>query len=111
MLAERRHIITAMGLSNALGDTVESVWTAVLEGRPRTSAPPFDLPFETVCGAVAGPLDPLPASERAFESRLARIVLRALPQVSPAVARARQRYGAERVALLVGTSTGGLAVA
>ncbi len=108
MLAERRHIITAMGLSNALGDTVESVWTALLEGRPRVSAPPFELPFETVCGAVAGPLDPLPAADRAFDSRLARIVQRALPQVSRAVARARQRYGAERVALLVGTSTGGL---
>src|SRR4051812_21853600 len=103
MLAERRHIITAMGLTNALGDTVESVWASLLEGRPRTSAPPFELPFETVCGAVHGPLDALPTAERAFDSRLARLVFRALPQVTAAVARARQRYGAERVALLVGT--------
>ena len=73
MLAERRHIITAMGLANALGDNVESVWTALLEGRPRTSAPPFELPFETVCGAVQGTLDPLSPSEREFDSRLARI--------------------------------------
>src|SRR6476659_2512141 len=108
MLAERRHIITAMGLANALGDNVESVWTALLEGRPRTSAPPFELPFETVCGAVQGTLDPLSPSESDFDSRLARIALRALPQFSAAVARARQRYGADRVALLVGTSTGGL---
>ncbi|MFT3921062.1 MAG: beta-ketoacyl-ACP synthase [Myxococcales bacterium] len=108
MLAERRHIITAMGLSNALGDSVDAVWTALLEGRPRTSPPPFELPFETVCGAVQGPLDALPAADREFDSRLARIVMRALPQVSAAVARARQRWGADRVAILVGTSTGGL---
>jgi len=108
MLAERRHIITAMGLSNALGDSLDAVWTALLEGRPHTSPPPFALPFDTVCGAVQEPLDALPATDRAYDSRLARIVLRALPQVSAAVARARQRWGEGRVAILVGTSTGGL---
>jgi 3-oxoacyl-[acyl-carrier-protein] synthase I len=97
-----------MGLVCALGDSCDEAFGALVRGDVRVSPPPFALPFVTVTGAVRGPLDPLPANQRVWDTRLARIALRALPQVSTAVARLRSRFGAERVAVLVGTSTGGL---
>jgi 3-oxoacyl-[acyl-carrier-protein] synthase-1 len=108
MSGPQRQVITAIGLSNALGDGVDAVWRALLRGEVKVAPPPFELPFPTVCGAVAGPLEPLPASYRAYDTRLARLALRALPEVQSAVLRARTRFGRDRVALLVGTSTGGL---
>ncbi|HEX5661792.1 MAG TPA: beta-ketoacyl-ACP synthase [Polyangiales bacterium] len=103
-----RASIVAMGLVCALGDGCGEAFDALVRGEVRASAPPFALPFETVTGTVGGLLEPLPPALREWDTRLARIALRALPQVSQAVERLRQRFGAERVAVLVGTSTGGL---
>lgn len=103
-----RHVITAMGVSCALGDGAREVFDALLRGVPVTAPPPFRLPFTTVTGRLPGPLDPLSAALAAYDSRLARIALRVLPQVSVQVARASLRYGRERVGIVVGTSTGGL---
>jgi len=103
-----RQVVTAMGLSCALGDGLDAVWRAVLAGEPRVARPPFALPFRTVCGEVQGPLLPLPDAQRAYDTRLTRLAQRALLQVRPAVERARTRFGRDRVAVIVGTSTGGL---
>lgn len=108
MSGPERQVITAIGLSNALGDGVDAVWQALVRGEVKASPPPFELPFHTVCGAVAGPLEPLPVAHRDYDTRLARLALRALPEVERAVLRARARHGRERVGILVGTSTGGL---
>lgn len=108
MRGEERLVITAMGSTSALGDTCDEAFRALLRGEVPVTAPPFELPFATVTGAVRGPLEPVPAALRPFDSRLARLALRTLPQVSQAVARARARYGKERVGVLLGTSTGGL---
>jgi len=101
-------VIAAIGVTSALGDSCDDVFRALLQGTPVVSPPPFALPFVTVTGSLTGPLDPLPAHLRAYDTRLARITLRALPQVTAAVERARSRYGRERIGVLVGTSTGGL---
>lgn len=103
-----RASIVAMGLVCALGDGCEEAFAALVRGEVPVSPPPFPLPFATVTGAVRGPLDALPAAQREYDTRLARIALRALPQVTRAVERVRARFGAERVAVLLGTSTGGL---
>jgi 3-oxoacyl-[acyl-carrier-protein] synthase-1 len=108
MRREERLVITAMGIASALGDTCDETFQALLRGEVPTSLPPFELPFETVVGALRGPLDALPAALKRYESRQARIALRALAQVTAAVERAAARYGRERVAILLGTSTGGL---
>ena len=79
-----------------------------MRGVPVLSPPPFELPFATVTGLVQGPLDPLPAAYRSYDTRLTRIAMRALAQVSPQVERARARYGRERIGVVIGTSTGGL---
>ena len=97
-----------MGLTSALGDGCDETQRALLLAEPVVCAPPFRLPFTTVTGLVKGPLEPVPAAHEEFDTRLARIALRALPQVTRAVARARARHGSDRVAIVVGTSTGGL---
>jgi 3-oxoacyl-[acyl-carrier-protein] synthase-1 len=108
MRREERLVITAMGIASALGDTCDETFRALLRGETAVSAPPFELPFATVTGSVRGPLDALPAALREYDSRLARIAWRALAQVTASVERARARYGGDRIAVLVGTSTGGL---
>ena len=97
-----------MGVSSALGDGCEETFAALLRGEPVLSAPPFELPFLTVTGLVQGPLDPLPASYRSYDTRLTRLALRALSQVTAQVEHARARHGRSRIGVVVGTSTGGL---
>ncbi|MDB4986933.1 MAG: 3-oxoacyl-[ACP] synthase, partial [Myxococcaceae bacterium] len=108
MQTAARQLITAMGVTSALGDGCEATFRALLRGLPVVSPAPFELPFETVTGLVAGPLEPPPPAYRAYDTRLARIALRALDQVSGPVERARVRYGRDRVGVILGTSTGGL---
>lgn len=108
MRREEPLVITAMGTVSALGDGCDESFRALLRADVPVSPPPFELPFLTVTGSVRGPLEALPAKLRVYESRLARIALRALAQVTEATTRAIARYGRERIAVLVGTSTGGL---
>jgi 3-oxoacyl-[acyl-carrier-protein] synthase-1 len=108
MQGPSRHVIAAMGVSSALGDSLEATWTSLAEARPIVRTPAFDLPFSAVCGTVDGPLEPLTGRFARYDTRLTRIALRALSQVMPAVERARARFGRERIGVLVGTSTGGL---
>jgi 3-oxoacyl-[acyl-carrier-protein] synthase I len=108
MRIEDRHAILAMGIVSALGDTCDDAFRLLLRGQAVASPAPFELPFATVTGLVQGALDPLPAAFRAFDTRLSRIAVRALAQVTTAVEQARARYGRERIGVIVGTSTGGL---
>ncbi len=108
MSVRPRHVITQMGLCNALGNATAEVWRAVVRGERNVSAPTFELPFETVVGAVSGPLAPVPAEYLGFDTRLAQLALCALEPMLNAVAKTRSRVGAERIGVLVGTSTGGL---
>jgi 3-oxoacyl-[acyl-carrier-protein] synthase I len=108
MRGVERHVITAMGVSCALGDGGDAVFDRLLAGEPATATPPFSLPFATVVGCLPGPLDALPTALHAYDTRLSRIAFRALSQVTAAVARARARFGRERIGIVIGTSTGGL---
>lgn len=62
----------------------------------------------TIVGAVPGDLPPLEPRFRPYDCRLARLGVMSFREIEPAVHRAVQRWGAERVAIVLGTSTGGL---
>lgn len=99
--------ISAYAVCSALGTTTAETLDAVLAGRSGLRPPPVALPFATLCGVVdelAPPGDEL----RAFDSRAARLLLRPLDEVAPAVERAARRYGSDRVGVFLGTSVGGL---
>ena len=106
--------ITAMSLVGSMGRTTAEVLAALDQGRTGLRRPEeldglaLSLPFSTVVGAVPGALPSLPATEGRYDTRLARIGLMALEEVRPALERALGRWGRRRVAILIGTSTGGL---
>jgi 3-oxoacyl-[acyl-carrier-protein] synthase-1 len=96
-------VCTALGASTA--ETLAGLARDASGLRP-CAAP---LPFDTVCGALP-PLDALPAGLARFDSPVARIAARLFDEVAPTVRRAVARWGGDRVAVVLGTSVGGLAV-
>jgi len=100
--------VTAYALCNALGMTTTEVVGALLEGRSGLARPNVPLDFETFCGSMPAELPELPASIAAYDTRLARMSVVAFDGVSHAVSRAVAQWGGERVALVFGTSTGGV---
>ncbi len=100
--------ITAIAAVSGMGRSTAEVLAALDAGRSGLGAPPLSLPFATLVGAVPGELAPLSAAYRQYDTRLARIGMMALGEIEDAVRRAIVRFGAERVGVFIGTSTGGL---
>ncbi|HEY7372194.1 MAG TPA: beta-ketoacyl synthase N-terminal-like domain-containing protein, partial [Polyangia bacterium] len=101
--------VTAYAAVNALGTTTRDVIARLRDGRSGLGPCPLELPFETPVGAMPDAAPPLPPSLSAWDSRTARVAVAGLDEILPAVARAVARHGAGRVALIVGTTTSGLA--
>jgi 3-oxoacyl-[acyl-carrier-protein] synthase-1 len=104
--------ITAYTLTTALGAGREATLAAIRDARSGLAPEPFlDVHLPTWIGAVDG-LDarPLPAAWNAHDCRNNRLAWLGLQQDGfvEAVAAARTRWGAARVAVLLGTSTAGL---
>lgn len=102
--------VLAWSVCTALGVTTEATVRGLSEGRSGLRAPTLPLPFATVCGALPEALDALPAAHAMYESPVARMAMRMLDEVEGSVAAAVRRWGASRVAVVLGTSVGGLAV-
>jgi 3-oxoacyl-[acyl-carrier-protein] synthase-1 len=101
--------ITAYSACNGLGQTTAEVLESLFAGRHGlTPAQPW-LGTSTWVGMVPGELPPLLSSLRGFESRQARLTQLVTLPILPAVERAKQRWGSARVALILGTSTAGIA--
>lgn len=100
---------TDYALCNALGTTRTEVLSKLALGQSGLGAPTrFALPFETRVGELQELLPPLPQGMERWESRIARLALMLAESIRPGIARATQRWGADRVAVVLGTSTGGL---
>lgn len=100
--------ITAWSVCNALGGATPEVLAALFEGRSGLLPCTLDVPFETSCGALARSLPPPPASFAALDSRQLRVALGPVEEIAPAVRAASRRFGRDRVAVVLGTSTAGL---
>jgi len=100
--------ITAFAAANGLGTDTGRVLEALRAGRSGLAPCPLEIPFETACGALPAELPPLPPSLREHESRLSRIALLVLEELSREISRAVGRWGRDRVAIVLGTSTGGI---
>jgi 3-oxoacyl-[acyl-carrier-protein] synthase-1 len=105
--------VTAFSLASPLGNGSAAALEALRDRRGGLR--PNDLegaPLETWIGRVAGVEEtPIGGGLAAFDcrnNRLAELGLRA-DGFADAVARARGRYGAQRIALLLGTTTAGIA--
>lgn len=101
--------ITAWSAVNALGRSTREVLDALDAGRSGLRPPSRELPFSTVAGEVPGPLEPLPPELAPYDCRIARFSMLAFDEIREPLERAAARWGRDRVAVILGTSTGGLA--
>lgn len=102
--------ITAMSLCNGMGTHTAAVLAALREGRPGLAPCPawLGLAWPATVGALPEALPGLPARLADYDTRQTRIAALALEELMPAIARARARWGRDRVAVILGTSTGGI---
>jgi len=103
--ARRGYAVTAWSAVNGLGCTTLEVVAGLRSGIPALTPAPPGTPFECVCGAVTDELPALPLAIAQLDSRNNRMAQQALAQLGDALASARERWGAERVGICVGTST------
>ncbi len=103
--------IPAFQCVTAAGDTLDELYSALIaHGSCLTTLDLFDVPFDTLVGVVKTPL-PIPRSAlKAYDCRNARLALKALEQgdLRHQIATAKQRYGAARLGVVLGTSTSGI---
>lgn len=103
--------VTAYQCVTAAGDDVDALYTSLLLNQSRLKPLQlFDIPFETVVGEVVSSLPTVPVNLKAYDCRNARLALKALEQgdFHVRVQQAVSQYGAERVGLILGTSTSGI---
>src|SRR6478609_1889651 len=100
-----------MGIVNALGTSKVDVLRGLLAA-DRSGMVPYTRLLtgrSTVVGKVRVPLQPVPESLANLDCRNNRLLATALVQIAPAVAELRETLGPERIAVVIGTSTSGIA--
>jgi len=106
--------ITACSVFSACGLGTQSLYQALLTGKHRLHPPRlFDVDFPAWCGEISNDsLPELTPSLQTFSTRNARIALAAINHpadgLRSAVEQAIERYGAQRVGIVLGTSTSGI---
>jgi 3-oxoacyl-[acyl-carrier-protein] synthase-1 len=102
--------LSALGIVTALGASADEVWSRLLDGEPSRLAFRDDLAPERVLrvGAVHDPLPRIPEQLAEFACRNNAMALAALTQIEEPIARALHDCGAERVGVVMGTSTSGV---
>jgi 3-oxoacyl-[acyl-carrier-protein] synthase-1 len=103
--------VQALGIVSALGEGLEATRRGLFAGDDSgMRVEPGWLPSGPACvGRVAGELPPLPAALAEYDCRNNRLLAAAAAQIRPAIDAALSRHGARRVALVIGTSTSGIA--
>ncbi len=107
-MARRAYPITAFSLCCGLGRDTEAVVHQLREARRGLREVPFEVPFEAVTGTLPQPPPPLPAPLANQDSRTARLTALAYEGIDHAMVEASKRWGTDRIALVLGTSTGGI---
>ncbi|PWC19440.1 beta-ketoacyl-[acyl-carrier-protein] synthase family protein [Brenneria corticis] len=103
--------INAVGALNALGNTLDEIADNLAGGVAPGMRPDSGwLVQGKACwtGSVDADLPAIPPALAEHDSRNNRLLLAALAQIRPQVDKAIARFGADRVAVILGTSTSGL---
>jgi 3-oxoacyl-[acyl-carrier-protein] synthase-1 len=102
-----------MGIITALGDGVEATWPRLAAAdRSRLSVREDLVPGRRVIVAdVRDPLPAIPASLHRYACRTNQLVLAALRQIEPALRAMASSIPPDRIAVVIGTSTSGVASA
>jgi len=102
----------ALGMVNALGDDVTAIAGALARGEAPGMGPIATRTGTAFAGSVKAPLDIAPPASLAhYDCRNNRLLLAALVQIRSAIEAARERFGAGRIGVVLGTSTSGIGAA
>jgi 3-oxoacyl-[acyl-carrier-protein] synthase-1 len=102
----------ALGMINALGGNVDEIVPALAATRAPGMANVHTGVGDAFAGSVLAPLDLAPRADLVrYDCRNNRLLLAALAQIGPAIDAARERYGAHRIGVVLGTSTSGIEAA
>jgi len=104
-VSSRGFPVTAWSLVCGLGSDLGTAMEALKKGEPRFSSPPPETPFKTVCGTVPAEIAHLDGDLAVYDSRNNRFLKQALLPLQGAVEGARERWGASRVGICMGSST------
>jgi 3-oxoacyl-[acyl-carrier-protein] synthase-1 len=109
-MSVRPYPITALASASALGADDDSAMAALRAGRSALSEHGADmgLPFTTWTGLVPTELAPIPDRFAARDTRQARLLWHLLRDMHEPLAAARARWGAGRIGIALGTTTGGV---
>jgi 3-oxoacyl-[acyl-carrier-protein] synthase-1 len=109
-MTARRCYLNALGILCAAGDCAESVQQNLLSEKPAlTRVDAFGAGREVPLGIYHGDLPGLSLPHPRWQSRNNQFALAALQQIETQVAVAIERYGADRVGVVIGSSTSGIA--
>ncbi|KLV62202.1 MULTISPECIES: beta-ketoacyl-[acyl-carrier-protein] synthase family protein [Citrobacter] len=103
--------ISAVGMINALGNDADEIAANLTRGIAPGMRARTDWLQGHLCAVLAGidgELPTIPDNFRAHRSRNNQLLLAALAQIQPQVDDAIARYGRDRIAIVLGTSTSGL---
>ncbi|MBO2630531.1 beta-ketoacyl-[acyl-carrier-protein] synthase family protein [Shewanella algae] len=102
--------INHAGFCTPLGNRTDEVLNALLAGDSRGMVSRDNLLFErpAIVGVVNSELPAIPAEFADYDCRNNALLLCAALQITPAVEAAKAKYGKERIAVVIGTSTSGI---
>ncbi|WP_299802736.1 beta-ketoacyl-[acyl-carrier-protein] synthase family protein [uncultured Shewanella sp.] len=103
--------ITHLGLCTPLGHTPQDVLDNLVAGNTDGMQWRDDLLFEraVLVGQVDATLPTIPAALKHFDTRNNQLTLLIAQQIEQAVEQAKTQYGSQRIGLVIGTSTSGIA--
>lgn len=106
-----RVAITQIGLCTPLGQTQEQVLARLIAGDTSAMQTSDTLLFgqSTLVAPVTAPLPAIPAELAQFDCRNNQLLLAAAQQIADTVEQAKLTYGADRIGVVLGTSTSGIA--
>jgi 3-oxoacyl-[acyl-carrier-protein] synthase-1 len=99
--------ITGFAMCNSIGSNRHEVRQSLFDGQSGLGASPIELPVDTVVGALDIELPPLPAALEPWSTRSTQIASMLIADLTPELDRLRERWRPDRIAVLLGTSTGG----
>jgi 3-oxoacyl-[acyl-carrier-protein] synthase-1 len=102
----------ALGMINALGGALDEIVPALAAARAAGMGNVHTGIGDAFVGSVLAPLELAPRADLArYDCRNNRLLLAALAQIAPAIEAARERYGPQRIGVVLGTSTSGIEAA
>lgn len=99
--------VTGYSSLSALGSTRNEILAALSAGRSGLAAPAVPVGFDTMVGEVRESLPTLTGALAPWSTRIAGMAARLVADLEEPLRRARERWRPERIAVLLGTSTGG----